>query len=181
MFFEHTSHSGCDCRDGGLKANNPIQQAVNESKSIWGKEIDFDLLLSIGPGHADKPQKQPSSRHVMPQWLTNLLKTLLSTMDGQGAWDMFVQSAEPRIHDRATRLNVEFEDQSEPALDDIGSVRRMELAASTTSSITTLSLRIPDLRRFWVRPQTTCSSASPSDSVRACSSSKWSTWRTRQG
>lgn len=130
MYFEHTTHSGYDCRDGGLKANNPIQDAVDESKSIWGSSVNYDLLISVGSGRGDRPQKHPSSWKLVPEYLVGLTRALLSTMDGEGAWYMFHRGIEGRIRDRAVRLNVKFDGEAEPALDDKKSVDLMQWHAA---------------------------------------------------
>ena len=126
MFFERTYHAGNECWDGGLKANNPVIQAVTETKTIWGEDVDFDLLLSIGSGHARMPIKQP---HLGKSsgWLTSLLKTMLASMDGESTWDDFTPEA--RIRDRAVRLNVELSGSSQPSLDDVAKVPEMQTAA----------------------------------------------------
>ncbi|KAI3318588.1 ankyrin [Xylariaceae sp. AK1471] len=49
MFFELMRHSGVDCRDGGLKENNPLHIAVNESKNSG----------------ADIPQSRPTSKFII--------------------------------------------------------------------------------------------------------------------
>src|ERR1700733_10265061 len=83
MYFEPTSHEGNECRDGGLKENNPVQIAVNESKTIWGNKTNFDLVLSVGAGQAQDPQKRPSSNFILPSCLTDLFNILISTMNGE--------------------------------------------------------------------------------------------------
>ncbi|KAF9887744.1 hypothetical protein FE257_009697 [Aspergillus nanangensis] len=130
MFFEHTSHAAYDCWDGGLKANNPIQDAVNESKSIWGTNIDFDLLVSVGSGQGEKTPAHPSSWKLAPQFLRDLLKALLSSMDGQATWEMFSKSVDHRVLNRTVRLNVKFEGQPGPALDDTTGVWGMQQVAT---------------------------------------------------
>jgi len=129
MFFEPTSHEGNECRDGGLKENNPVQIAVNESKTIWGDKTNFDLVLSVGAGQAQDPQKRPSSNLILPLWLTDLFNILISTMNGEEAWRRYKECQDTRIADRSSRLNVRFQDHYEPSLDDIGSIPMMESVA----------------------------------------------------
>jgi hypothetical protein len=128
MYFEGALQSDDVYWDGGLKANNPIQDAVSESKTIWGKNINFDLLLSVGCGKADGPAKQPNSWHLVPESLVNLVRTLFSTMDGQAAWNTFGKTADDRLLGRATRLNVKLSEQ--PKLDDIGKIHEMQQVAA---------------------------------------------------
>jgi predicted acylesterase/phospholipase RssA len=55
MYFEPTEYDGNVCRDGGLLENNPVQIAVNEARTIWGPDIVFDTVLSLGCGEAKDP------------------------------------------------------------------------------------------------------------------------------
>lgn len=126
MYFERAHHAGQECWDGGLKANNPIQLAMTEPQSVWGSDVDFDLLLSVGSGHAGRPQRQHTA-HMAQSWVGDLLKVLLSTMNGETAWETF--RPEARILDRAVRLNVEFDSEVQPALDDVKSIPAMQSAA----------------------------------------------------
>ncbi|SPN97426.1 uncharacterized protein DNG_00940 [Cephalotrichum gorgonifer] len=131
MYFEPVSHDGVECRDGGLKDNNPIQLAVNECKKIWGDSIDFDVLLSIGSGKAKESQDQPASNFIIPEWLQAALTALLSNLNGESEWERFYNSQEKRILERACRLNVELDVEQEPALDDVSSIPNMETVADT--------------------------------------------------
>lgn len=133
MFFEHVNHQGYECRDGGLKENNPLQLAVNESKKIWESITDFDVILSIGSGRATHPQQKPASWKLLPQWLVDLFNTLISTMDGEDAWRRFSEGQEDRITSRASRLNVKFKSSYEPALDDCTQIRLMEELAKSSN------------------------------------------------
>lgn len=129
MYFEGVLQPDNVCYwDGGLKANNPIQDAVSESKTIWGKNVNFDLLLSVGSGKANAPAKQPNYWNLVPESLINLVRTFFSTMDGQAAWNTFRRTADDRLLGRSTRLNVQFSEQ--PKLDDIGKVLDMEQVAA---------------------------------------------------
>ncbi|KAH6885403.1 hypothetical protein B0T10DRAFT_577083 [Thelonectria olida] len=92
MYFKPCYVQGSACHDGDLKANNPVQDAVNACRKIWGgdRHIPFDLILS----------------------------------------DTFCRdSADRGIFDRASRLNVRLERNTEPALDDVGAIPEMETAA----------------------------------------------------
>lgn len=129
MFFEPTSHEGNECRDGGLKENNPVQIAVNESKTIWGDRTDFDLVLSVGAGQAQSPQKRPSSDSSLPSWLADLFNILISTMNGEDAWRRYKECQDTRIAGRSSRLNVQFQGDYEPSLDDLESIPMMESVA----------------------------------------------------
>ncbi|VBB80788.1 Putative calcium-independent phospholipase A2 [Podospora comata] len=123
MYFRSADHNGQECWDGGLRANNPLCHAQAEPQSIWGTAVGFDLLLSVGSGCADTSQKHHTTQTKHP-WLRELLQTLLSTMDAENVWKDF--RTEPRIKNRAERLNVEFEGSVAPALDDKNSVPSME-------------------------------------------------------
>jgi hypothetical protein len=129
MYFEPTLHEGNECRDGGLKENNPVQIAVNESKTIWGNKTNFDLVLSVGAGQAQDPQKRPSSNFILPSWLTDLFNILISTMNGEDAWRRYRECQDARITDCSSRLNVRFQDRYEPQLDDLESIPMMESVA----------------------------------------------------
>jgi hypothetical protein len=41
--------------------NNPVQVAVNELKSIWGEQVPYNIILSIGSRYANKPAIGPSA------------------------------------------------------------------------------------------------------------------------
>ncbi|KAH8661836.1 acyl transferase/acyl hydrolase/lysophospholipase, partial [Ilyonectria robusta] len=128
MFFEPKRHDGCDCRDGGLKWNNPIQLAVNESREIWGEKSSYDVVLSVGTGEADEAQGRPSSKFIIPDWLSGLFTALLSTMNGEDEWLRYLKSQQ-RATERSSRLNVVFPGRQEPALDDFGAIGSMEQTA----------------------------------------------------
>ncbi|KAF5684647.1 hypothetical protein FDENT_6652 [Fusarium denticulatum] len=128
MYFEHVSHAGHECRDGGLKENNPIQVALNESRKLW-EDPTYDLILSLGSGQARYPATEPVSTAIIPKWLAHLFSTLVSTMNGEDTWDKFRSSHDGRILDRASRFNLRFDGSTEPALDDVNAITSMETAA----------------------------------------------------
>ncbi|RBR05246.1 hypothetical protein FVER53590_12393 [Fusarium verticillioides] len=128
MYFEHVSHAGHECRDGGLKENNPIQVALNESRKIW-EDPTYDVILSLGSGQARYPATEPVSTAIIPKWLAHLFSTLVSTMNGEDAWDRFRSSQDGRILERASRFNLQFDGSTEPALDDVNAITSMETAA----------------------------------------------------
>jgi hypothetical protein len=132
MYFKPMLHDGEACRDGGLRENNPIQVAVDEARTIWGKETVFDMILSLGCGKANKPQKEPANV-PLPEWLKALFATLLATMNGDEAWK-FHKNMGHLILDRCTRLNIVFPNtiEHEPALDDVGMIPEMECLATIT-------------------------------------------------
>ncbi|KAK3900585.1 hypothetical protein C8A05DRAFT_17128 [Staphylotrichum tortipilum] len=131
MYFEPRTHAGFTCRDGGLTDNNPLQLAVNECKKIWQNNVEFDVIISIGSGRASAEQKKPESWKVLPNWLRELFQTLISTMNGENAWQRFIRDQEPRIKNRASRMNVVFASDVEPALDAFSKVDSMERLANT--------------------------------------------------
>lgn len=139
MYFEHVTHDGWACRDGGLRENNPVQLAVNEARKLWGppvwSNVQFDMILSVGSGFARNPQTKPASWHILPDWLVALFNALISTMNGQDAWKRFIESQEgrTRIKDRSSRLNVKFDSDTELALDDVAGIPRMEALARQCS------------------------------------------------
>lgn len=132
MYFEPALHDGSMCRDGGLTENNPIQVAVDEARTIWGSDAVFDTILSVGCGEAEKPQSQPtSSSIVLSSWLSALLEVLIETMNGNRHWKKFEKSASEPILDRCRRLNVPFQKETEPELDDINAIDDMEKLAES--------------------------------------------------
>jgi hypothetical protein len=129
MYFEPKLFDGSECRDGGLKHNNPLQVAINEAKTIWGSEVPFDTVLSIGTGYAKESQSDApkvSSEH----WLESLFNTFIATMNGQATWNEFKTTADPPFLDRVCRLNVSLHRNKEPALDDVGCITQMETLAA---------------------------------------------------
>jgi hypothetical protein len=126
------------CRDGGLRENNPVQIAVDESKAIWGADRRFDMILSVGSGRAKDPPSAPST-NLLPSWLKSLVHTLLMSMDGDDAWSRFIRSAEKPVRSHTRRLNVQFEDERAPSLDDVTRIEEMRRAA------TNYDFKAPDL------------------------------------
>jgi hypothetical protein len=126
MYFEPETWCGYECRDGGLKHNNPIQLGVDECKEIWHPDVGFDVILSVGSGRARKPQQKPASWKLLPAWLGDLFNTLMSTMNGEEAWTRFRQGQAPRTRNRASRLNVKLTSEETPALDDISKIPALE-------------------------------------------------------
>lgn len=131
MYFEAALHDGRECWDGGLKENNPVQVAVNEVRTIWGSDAIFDLIISLGCGQAKKPQRQPSSKFILTSWLSELLTTLLESMNGNKAWDKFRENNSEPILERCHRLNVNFLNNNEPELDDVKKIEEMEELATS--------------------------------------------------
>lgn len=128
MYFEPMNHDGHACRDGGLRENNPVQLAVNEARSLWDSSPTFDLLLSVGSGHAKSPSSKPSDI-PLPGWLQGLFSSLIATMNGQSAWVKFTKNAEvgdPVLLSRSDRLTVAFKGKSEPELDNVDAIPNME-------------------------------------------------------
>ena len=132
MYFEpfRDPESGEICRDGGLRANNPVQTAVNEAKIVWGDQAAFDLVLSIGSGQARRPSDQPQTAPMVPEWLSSLLKTFISTLNGEDGWKGYISSVDASIKNKSRRLNMWFEAPKEYALDDIKAIPKMEEEAS---------------------------------------------------
>lgn len=129
MYFDSCRSDGEVCRDGGLRGNNPVQIAVDESKVVWGENVPFDLILSVGSGSAGKPKQAPSPWGIVPGWVCEMLQTLLATMNGEEAWKQFIGSAENRARARSHRLNIKFKEEQEPALDDIEQLDDMQKQA----------------------------------------------------
>lgn len=130
MYFEPKEYDGNVCRDGGLLENNPVQIAVNEARTIWGPDIVFDMVLSLGCGEAKDPQPKPKSVSL-PTWLSDLFTALIATMNGNTAWGKFCEGVGQLVLDRSTRLNVRFGGPTEPELDDVKSIEPMEQLAKT--------------------------------------------------
>ena len=131
MYFEAATHDGSECPDGRLKENNPIQVAVNEVKTIWGPNVIFDMIISLGCGQAKKPQRYPSSKFVVKSWLRELLITLLESMNSNTACDRFRENNSEAILDRCHRLNVNFLGDNEPEVDDVKAINEMEELATS--------------------------------------------------
>ena len=130
MYFESMSHDGYTCRDGGLRANNPIQIAVNEARTLWHDNPSFDALVSVRCGYSTKAAPKPSTVALAADdWLASLFSTLIATMNGQDEWDKFtktLQASDPLLLTRADRLTVRFLKDQEPALDDVEAIPSME-------------------------------------------------------
>lgn len=131
MYFEPAWHHGLECRDGGLRENNPVGVAVNEAKTIWGQNVAFDVIVSLGCGEAKNPQSQPRQVFMVPGWLTHLFQTLLRTMNGNSAWEKFSSSVNNELLDRCSRLTVRFQQTREPDLDDVNAIAEMEQLATS--------------------------------------------------
>ncbi|KAK4141483.1 uncharacterized protein C8A04DRAFT_14074 [Dichotomopilus funicola] len=134
MYFDHVSHATRECRDGGLKENNPTQVALNEARKIPNCSTHpLDLILSIGSGFADKPASAPNNNssgiRLIPEWLSNLFATLISTMNGEESWQKFHDNHKGHIQERACRLNVKIPGPEEPSFDDITTIDKMEAEA----------------------------------------------------
>jgi len=130
MYFEHVSHAGRECRDGGLKENNPTQVALNEARKIPNCNTrPLDLILSIGSGFADKPAEAPNYlglSTLIPEWLYNLFATLISTMNGEEAWQKFHDNHKGHTQERSSRLNVKIAGPEEPSFDDRSQIPKLE-------------------------------------------------------
>ncbi|KAF3808981.1 hypothetical protein GCG54_00011173 [Colletotrichum gloeosporioides] len=131
MYFKPISHNGLDCHDGGLLYNNPVQRAINECNKLWGSGARYDLILSVGSGYAANPADVPTAGTTTrsPHWLKPLVAAFISSMNGQTAWEQYIESQMPKIKEKSFRLNVEFRDGKEPALDATDQIGRMEKTA----------------------------------------------------
>ncbi|KAL9619192.1 MAG: hypothetical protein Q9160_006201 [Pyrenula sp. 1 TL-2023] len=130
MYFEPFRLDGMECRDGGLRENNPAHIAMTEAKSIWGANAVFDMILSIGSGRAKRPQRAPSAIFVVANWLLDLFQILIETMNGEVAWVRFYQGIAGRLSNRCHRLNITLPGETEPDLDDVNKVDEMEKMAN---------------------------------------------------
>lgn len=126
MYFEPVLHDGVVCRDGGLTENNPLQIAVEEARKIWGTHAPFDLITSLGCGMAKKAQSPPASAFIIHGWVNTLFKTLIETMNGHKAWVKFSRGPGKDMLDRCVRLNVWFQTETEPELDDVDAIPQMK-------------------------------------------------------
>lgn len=131
MYFEHAFFNGSDCWDGGLLENNPVQLAVNQAKTIWGDDVYFDIILSLGCGWANNHQGSPWEWGYLPEWICDIFKTFLQTMDGRLQWDAYLRNVSIKLRQRSHRLNVSFDKKPQPALDDVARVPEMERLAES--------------------------------------------------
>ncbi|EGX50398.1 hypothetical protein AOL_s00076g162 [Orbilia oligospora ATCC 24927] len=121
---------GSLCRDGGLKEGNPIRLAVVESKSIWGQNSSYDVLVSVGPGVASKPQDSFIYKRLKDKkWARDLIDSFLRDMNGEEEWAKFRESTEEHIIGRSSRLNIYFSQEVEPGFDDVSMMEEMESEA----------------------------------------------------
>ncbi|KAF3911199.1 hypothetical protein AA313_de0210078 [Arthrobotrys entomopaga] len=111
-YFDPATHDGNICRDGGLKENNPINLCLAESKTIWGSDTNYDLILSVGPGTAARPQKLQTGssflKCIKQPWLRQILNAQLTTMNGEDVWRGYKNSQADRIVERSSRLNMKM-------------------------------------------------------------------------
>jgi hypothetical protein len=129
--YQNFEAGGVVCRDGGLTQNNPISTAVLEAQKIWGGDVTFDTLVSVGSGETWKPADRPVSSFVVESWLTSLYNTFMDSLNGQTEWNKFYRLAPPIIKVRARRLQVHFTETQEPALDDVAKIPSMKERAAT--------------------------------------------------
>ncbi|KAK6362932.1 hypothetical protein TWF730_000383 [Orbilia blumenaviensis] len=118
---------GVECRDGGLKANNPVQLAVDEARHLWDKARP-PLVLSIGSGRSSHPQLEPTGSVNGNKSMEDLFTTWLKSMNGDQAWEDFYNSgnSDGDMIARCNRLNVNFlQGTSEPAFDDVDRIGEM--------------------------------------------------------
>ncbi|KAK6357421.1 hypothetical protein TWF718_001733 [Orbilia javanica] len=134
-YFQPISLNGVEFRDGGLKASNPVQLALDEAKLIWGKDR-LDLLLSIGTGQARTPQLNLVGINNVDEKLREIATTWLRTMNGEKAWEKFHASQMSDAGDtpmRCYRCNIAYQLDVEPAFDDIETIEGMRLDSLYTS------------------------------------------------
>ncbi|KAF1995294.1 FabD/lysophospholipase-like protein, partial [Amniculicola lignicola CBS 123094] len=133
IYFEayHVPTAGVDCRDGGLRDNNPIQIAVDESRRIWGPHTTFDAILSIGSGSALNPPRRPKTHGKLPERFATLVETFFRTMDGQEAWERYKKGVYGTLDFRSYRFNVKFKGANQPPLDAVSEIDNM--VAETTN------------------------------------------------
>lgn len=118
------------CRDGGLKHNNPVKLAFRETKAIWGEDVKFDYLISLGTGSAIIPPEKPSNSIILPEWLSVLFKNFMTTFNGQVAWDDYYKMIPNPLTYRSKRMNLTFQSAREPALDDVEQIDSMKREAA---------------------------------------------------
>ncbi|PVI06697.1 hypothetical protein DM02DRAFT_709324 [Periconia macrospinosa] len=131
MYFKPFEHDGRTCLDGGLKKNNPIDVSIAEARTIWPHDVTFDLVLSVGSGHARRPPRAPETTFLTENWMVELFKTLISTLNGEDAWKDFNRNVQHPLSDKCYRLNVRFDGDTEPELDGVSQVDKMEKLANS--------------------------------------------------
>ena len=122
---------GAECRDVGLQQNNPVQIAASEGKRLWGDAVKIDLLLSIGTGRSERSPEGPTTWKLLPAWVKPLFQNLMNDMNGEKIWDQFLTNADEHLKSRSMRLNVVFEDSTEPTLDDVSKIDSMQAEAAS--------------------------------------------------
>jgi hypothetical protein len=130
--------AGVKCRDGGIRDNNPVQIAVNESRAVWDDKSSFDVVLSVGAGTvaSGSPPSTPSTVSLLPEWVVEFFMSLMQQLNGEEAWDRFHKAADLKLRLRSRRLNVRFTGSKEPGLDAVDQIDRMLDEASKHHFIT---------------------------------------------
>ena len=129
---------GNECRDGGLVPHNPTQIAFNEVRKIWGPDVTFDAIFSVGSGKGEFPASEPYTSVTIPPFLVPHLSNMMRTVNGDVAFRQFENNHDQLVRDRTLRLSPSLMGV-EPAFDGFRDIPTLEAAAMRYDPITRVS------------------------------------------
>ncbi|KAK5094383.1 hypothetical protein LTS08_008602 [Lithohypha guttulata] len=120
-------------QDGGLRANNPSEQALWELSAIWPGHARPSLVLSVGTGYHDTPPHKLATQSAwrsrgMPRIVRSFMMS--PCLHGQNSWKALLNRLDHSARKSFIRLNLEFEDE-EPALDNAAEIPSLRARAES--------------------------------------------------
>lgn len=122
-------------QDSGPLENDPIQTAFSEVKALFPLIRQPDFLVSLGTGGSRSEASNISTDALSWTWRMRTVPRL---------WRMFEEKMRDRTikdaflsHPKYHRLDLELED-SEPRLDDVGSISELQTKAQEDESLSTV-------------------------------------------
>ncbi|KAI8315078.1 hypothetical protein K4K61_003038 [Colletotrichum sp. SAR11_59] len=148
--------------DKYMRSEMPLWKAARCTSAapiLWGGKANFDLILSVGSGYAAKPADVPTagSTKRSPHWLKPLVAAFISSMNGQIAWEQYIESQVPEIKEKSFRLNVEFRDgkhfrlpiEFNQQFNDASISIEVNFGISRSVPISGFPMAFKDLKSYW--------------------------------
>jgi hypothetical protein len=116
-------------QDGGLRHNNPASIAQWETQFLWSRKAEPDFMLSLGTGTSTMvPAHEVICR---PRFYKRLFASFMRSLDGEDAWESFLNNVPLKSRHRYHRLNIKFPGP-EPSLDDADRLPELKETVSST-------------------------------------------------
>lgn len=95
-------------QDGGLRHNNPASIAQWEAQFLWPCKAGPDFVLSLGTGTTASATVSTDDAICKPKFYERLFASFMRSLDGEDAWERFLNNVPMKSRHRYHRLNIQF-------------------------------------------------------------------------